>query len=328
MRIARQGLSISGDGVLSLVTVDGQVGTAPCSEQTPECAERLANESLAGEDARAIGHLYEALHRVKRQHEWFPSALIAAIDIALWDLNARSREEPLWRALGALRSRVRVHVRAAPGVAPPALRQWCEAHLRPLGIQDVITPCSGNIGVDANRLVTLREALSSPGKEAALMLDAREQWDVKEAVRHVRFLERSADLTWIEQPLSGIDADGHRRLSASIRGAVCGGGRETSPQAYQTLLKARALDIVQLDVRRLGLTGVLRVADAAYGYELPVALLPCPGSVQLHAAAALPNCASAEIDLADSGSLVEAGYAVPPDVPGHGSTSFLRTART
>jgi L-alanine-DL-glutamate epimerase-like enolase superfamily enzyme len=38
-----------------------------------------------------------------------------------------------------------------------------------------------------------------------------------------------------------------------------------------------------------GITGAMMVADMAYGYEIPVAMMNCPGNFMAQVAAAMPN---------------------------------------
>ena len=69
---------------------------------------------------------------------------------------------------------------------------------------------------DLRRLLLVRDVLTDAGNglRPGLMLDANECWTRKQAVRHVRELERTLDLTWIEEPVRRWDADGHGRRRA------------------------------------------------------------------------------------------------------------------
>ncbi len=158
-----------------------------------------------------------------------------------------------------------------------------------------------------------------------LMLDFGERFSPKDASRRVRELERSFDLTFVQDPARRRDAAGSKRVSNAIRAAVCGGGRLSSPADYLAHFHAHALDVVMLGVGSAGVTGALQVADTAYGFELPVVLADSPGNLHAHLAAAMPYCMSMEVcdPYAASGVLesdvrIEDGWAIAGDRPGHG----------
>ncbi|HEX5816108.1 MAG TPA: mandelate racemase/muconate lactonizing enzyme family protein, partial [Methylomirabilota bacterium] len=86
---------------------------------------------LVGRDPRDIARLWEAMynggraHYVEREGRTFPIigrrgvtiSAISGVDIALWDLLARSLDQPLWRLLGG-RFRDKVPAYASGGWAP------------------------------------------------------------------------------------------------------------------------------------------------------------------------------------------------------------------
>jgi len=152
-----------------------------------------------------------------------------------------------------------------------------------------------DVETDLRRLGIVADALRRNVPRPALMLDANESWNLKQAVRYVARLEEELDLTWIEEPLRRWDAAGHARLSRSVKAAVATGENLTGLEQFRPLLDAEAVDIVQAGAI-WGITHFLRVAYAAHSRDLPVSPVGLTANHAVaHAAAAVPNHLTAEI---------------------------------
>jgi L-alanine-DL-glutamate epimerase-like enolase superfamily enzyme len=64
---------------------------------------------------------------------------------------------------------------------------------------------------------------------------------------------------------------------------------------FLPLLNPQCANVIEVDVQYLGITGTLRVADAAFGYELPVTLKSATGNLPVHLASVLPNFMGMEV---------------------------------
>jgi len=157
------------------------------------------------------------------------------------------------------------------------------------------------------------------------MIDAGHGWSVQQAIERIRSLEGQFDLTWVEGVSRDADARGLKRLSDSVRCAVCVGRGFTTIGEYLPHLERRSADVVQLDINAIGITAALQVADAAFGLELPVTLSAAPGNVHAYLSGVMPYFMSAEIrdpgpltrDFASDVRIVD-GWAVAGDAPGNG----------
>ena len=159
---------------------------------------------------------------------------------------------------------------------------------------------------DLRRLGIMRDALATSGKRVDLMLDVNEFWTPKEAIRRVREIERSFDLTWIEEPARRWDATGLRQVSDGVAAAVASGENLRHPGEFLHLLDHRAIDVFQVGADTCGVTGAQIVADMVYGIERPVSMMNSPGSFMAHAAAAMPNHTMLEV--------LDAGRDAPFDI--------------
>lgn len=253
--------------------------------------------ALEGQDPRAVATLYDAmLSRVfKSSHGGATFGGIGAFDTALWDIKAKLAGEPLWRLLGA-------GDRFVPGYASGLDAALSDDQLAALyrsfadrGFTAAKLKGGRNLEADLRRFGILTDLLSANGAAPALMLDANESWNLKQAVRYVSAIEQHIDLTWVEEPLRRWDAAGHARLSASIRASVATGENLTGLEQYRPLLDAGGADIVQAGAV-WGITHFLRVAITAHSRDLPVSPVGLTANHAVAAAAvAVPNHLSAEI---------------------------------
>ncbi len=252
--------------------------------------------AVEGEDPRAVTGLYDRmLDRVfKTGHSGATFGAIGAIDMALWDLKAKMADEPVWRTLGALD-------RFVPGYASgldialddEALLRLYE-HFADRGFSAAKLKGGRNLEHDLRRLLALRDLLGRNSAHPALMFDANESWNRSQAVRFMTALERSVDLTWVEEPVRRWDAAGLASVRRGIRAAVATGENLTGLEQYRPLLDADAVDIVQIG-SVWGITHFLRVAAVAHARDLPVSPVAYHANPLAHAAAAVPNHLACEV---------------------------------
>ena len=119
-----------------------------------------------------------------------PSAGSATLDAALWDIKAKAAGEPLWRLLGGRRP-VRARLRLGPRhradddeTRGACTRRSPSAATSPASSRagSTSTPTCGGCG-DPHRCAAPQHVAP------ALMLDANESWQLKQAVRYVGALE-------------------------------------------------------------------------------------------------------------------------------------------
>jgi L-alanine-DL-glutamate epimerase-like enolase superfamily enzyme len=287
--------------------------------------------AIEGEDPRAVTALYDRMLRraFKAGHAGAVFGTIGALDTALWDLKAQAADEPLWRLLGG---RDRVVPAYASGLdiglgdedLVAAYGVYAERGLRAAKLKGGL-----DVEADRRRLTLVRDMLAEAGGGArpGLMLDANEAWSRKQAVRHVRELERTLDLAWIEEPVRRWDAEGLSVVQRGVRAAVASGENLTGLEQYGPLLKAGGLDIVQTSAVG-GVTHFLRVAALAHAHDLPVSPIGNIPVGLLHAATAVPNHLVSELqDLRPPVGItadldIEDGAFILGDSPGLGLTVY------
>jgi L-alanine-DL-glutamate epimerase-like enolase superfamily enzyme len=172
--------------------------------------------SIIREGRQSTEILFEALTEVatlleiyspweRQQIEWalaeaeVPSAVRAAIDLALYDWLGKQVGKPLWRMWGLNRRRivptsVTIGINTVEG-AKQRVRDWI-----PLTGGDVLKIKLGSPeGIDADREMLL--AIRSEAPDAELSVDANGGWSVDDAVTMCNWLE-SQGVRHVEQPLA------------------------------------------------------------------------------------------------------------------------------
>jgi L-alanine-DL-glutamate epimerase-like enolase superfamily enzyme len=283
--------------------------------------------AIEGQDPRAVTALYDRMLRqtFKAGHAGVVFGTIGAFDTALWDIKAQAAGEPLWRLLGGRDRRVHAYASGLDiGLTDEQIVATYQTYARH-GLRAAKLKGGLDIERDRHRLTLVREVLTEAahGMRPGLMLDANECWSRKQAVRHVGELERTLDLTWIEEPVRRWDADGLAAVSRGVRAAVASGENLTGLEQFRPLIAAGGLDIVQT-AAVWGVTHFLRVAALAHAFDLPVSPIGNTPVALLHAATSVPNHLASELqDLRPPTGLtmdlhVEDGAFVLGDSPGLG----------
>ena len=254
--------------------------------------------AIAGEDPRCVTALYDRMLRqtFKAGHAGIVFGTIGALDTALWDIKAKAAGEPLWRFLGGRDRRVPAYasgldIELTDDELVAVYQTYADHGLRAAKLKGGL-----DVERDLRRLTLVRDVLTEAGKgvRPALMLDANESWTRKQAVRHVRELERAVDLTWVEEPVRRWDAEGLAIVGRGIKASIASGENLTGLEQYRPLLAAGALDIVQT-AAVWGVTHFLRVAALAHAHDLPISPVGNIPVALLHAATSVPNHIASEL---------------------------------
>ena len=234
------------------------VGAEHRARLAADFADRLIGRTFLG-PAQAFEQLTRELEvMVLQTGEVGPiAAVLAGIDIALWDLAARRAGMPLNRYLGGeKRSTVPVYV---TGINPDQPEKFSLAR-QAEGHQAFKLKIGFGMAKDLANLRAMREAL---GPQATITCDANQAWSVDEAMHFVQQAQ-GLGLQWLEEPLR-VDApaaDWQRLARASS--IPLAGGENLQGTQFDEAIAAGALQVIQPDVTKWGgITGNLRVARAA-----------------------------------------------------------------
>ena len=234
------------------------VGAEHRARLAEDFADRLVGRTFLG-PAQAFEQLTRELEvMVLQTGEVGPiAAVLAGIDIALWDLAARRAGMPLNRYLGGeKRSTVPVYV---TGINPDQPEKFSLAR-QAEGHHAFKLKIGFGMAKDLANLRAMREAL---GPQATITCDANQAWSIDEALQFAQQAQ-GLGLQWLEEPLR-VDApaaDWQRLARASS--IPLAGGENLQGTQFDDAIAAGALQVIQPDVTKWGgITGNLRVACAA-----------------------------------------------------------------
>lgn len=188
---------------------------------------------------------------------WIAAAALSAFDMALWDLLAKSRAQPLWRALGGHSNQVNVYSSGGlycdgDGVnaLTAEMRSYIAAGFRAVKMKVGALPLES----DLERVRAVRTAI---GADAELWVDAVNQLTHAVAMPWAVALAE-AGATAIQAPVPFWDLETMARINADCL-AVIAGEAECEIAAFDDLLGANAVTLVQ---PCLGLCGGFSAATA------------------------------------------------------------------
>jgi hypothetical protein len=145
--------------------------------------------------------------RLRSHTMGFTAEAIAGLDIALWDLLGKYRQEPVWRLLGgADRQTLPVYSSGIPGDTSEKQVQQLEGIL---ARSFTTAKCgSGSLQMQMDLIRPLSKAMSDRG---TLLYDAHGAFDLNDAIRFAHFLQELGNVEWFEDALIPEDASGYAR---------------------------------------------------------------------------------------------------------------------
>jgi L-alanine-DL-glutamate epimerase-like enolase superfamily enzyme len=268
-----------------------------------------------------------AWDRLARRGDWAgPGGLLhcalAPLDIAVWDANGKTLGQPLHRLLGGVRDRVPTY--ASDGLwyslSPSELAASAGRHVAggfpavKLRMGREATP-----EAEVKRVEAVRKAV---GPDARIMVDINETWTPVQARRGGRALQE-AGIAWLEDPVHHLDFTSLAELRRELEIPVTAGEHLYHLDAFRQLLAARAVDVLILDLARVGgVTPWRKVAALAQAHQVPVCGHVVP-EVHVHLVASIPHGHLVEYVPRSEGILqamppLERGELVAPSGPGLG----------
>ena len=218
-------------------------------------------------DPRDTNHLFEQMYRASMFYgrKGLPVAVISVIDLAIWDLLGKIRNEPVYKMIGGTtRERLSFY---CTGPEPQAAKEMGFSGAK---VPLPYSPGEGPEGMKKN-VEFLRKHREAVGPDFPLRVDCYMSLNVAYTIE---LAEKCKDLNidWWEECLSPDDFDGHaliKRAHPTIKFTT--GEHEFSRYGFRKLVEGRNLDILQPDVMWVGgLTELLKISAMASAYDIPV----------------------------------------------------------
>ncbi len=229
----------------------------------PVSASILGQIVDSPEDISRLSELVgrNSMDLLQAAHTW------SGIEIALWDLLGKKRDQPVWQMLGYSKSFAKLpYASMLMGDTPQStLERAREA--RAMGFRAVKFGW-GNYGTgssleDADHVVAAREGL---GPDAELLIDAGQIWgdNVELAGQRLPALKK-ANATWLEEPFYAHAFKAYSDLAAESGSVGMAGGEGAHTQHMaMNLIDFGSVKFIQVDSARIGGIGPSKaVADHA-----------------------------------------------------------------
>ncbi|KAK7718844.1 hypothetical protein SLS57_005954 [Botryosphaeria dothidea] len=263
------GINVLGSFCVEIEASDGTKGFATGFGGPPACwlvAEHF-ERFLIGADPRDTNHLFEQMYRGSMFYgrKGLPVAVISVIDLAIWDLLGKIRNEPVYKLIGGA-TRERLHFYCT-GPEPTAAKSMGFVGSK---VPLPYSPGEGFEGMRKN-IDFLTKHRDSVGPDYPIMVDCYMSLNVPYTIELVE-KTKHLNINWWEECLSPDDFDGHALLKkAHPTVKFTTGEHEYSRYGFRKLIEGRNLDILQPDVMWVGgLTELLKISAMAQAYDIPV----------------------------------------------------------
>lgn len=250
------------DATIVVVRSDDGVEGYASGDGVPD--RELLERLLVGRELEDTDAVFETVETVDLHHgrNWI-------VEVAVWDLLGRAREEPLWRLLGGERDRIGAYASSGELVDPDERVRRC-LELRDAGVRAVkIRLHSRDWRIDLPVIEAVREQVP----ELEVMVDANQgwrmpgdltpRWTLSTAVEFARELERLG-VFWLEEPLPTELVEDYAELVRSTGVRIAAGEYVRSLAEARDLVRRGGLRVVQTDVVLIGgIAGARRIAAVA-----------------------------------------------------------------
>jgi L-alanine-DL-glutamate epimerase-like enolase superfamily enzyme len=323
-------------GVVELEGDDGHKGVGFCyvgsagGRLFTEAVESLLTPILLGQDPYRVEGLWASMYQEALLQGRAGTVLraISALDIAIWDRNARAANLPLYKYLGAFADRVPAYASGGyylEGKTPEMLAAEMADYVTSGFAAVKMKIGRHELAREEARIAAVRERI---GPGIHLMLDANNAWsDLPTALRFARMYEKY-DPYFIEEPFGPDDIGNHARLAAATSVPIATGEIEVGRWRFAELMTRGGAIILQTDACVCGgITEFRRIAATASSFGVTL----CPHwfhDLHAHLVASTPNARYVEFFPDDQvlnfrrlvGTQIEVrdGYIEMPQRPGVG----------
>ena len=252
----------------------------------------------------------------------------AAVEEALWDLDARTIDISIARRLG-VRSRP-LPVYFSGGLwADRSVDELCAtaSDAVGLGFRGLKLRLGSDMAVNVERVRRVREVV---GTTPQILVDSNQRWTRNDAIRMAQMIAEF-DIAWFEEPIDHGDHEGEALVRAAIPMPLATGETVWGRAGIEQVVAHGAADVVMPDLQRMGGPETIIQVCRSLAQRGQAVSSHLSHEMNLALMAGLPNAVSLEYlpwfepVYAERLRLDEDGNAVVADGPGWGFT-FNRDA--
>ena len=252
----------------------------------------ILNDTLLGQDATQVEHLWEQMYRntLPFGRKGIAIMAISGVDLALWDLRGRRENLSVAEVLGGpVGEPIRYY--ATSGIDDEPLYTHPGVNAYKLGGLNKYD-AKHDVDLIVNKLKAARDLV---GADVDLMVDVGMGWNDSRAVLKLCNRLEPLNIGWLEEPLPADHFDEYAWLRERSPIPIAGGEHEFTAIGFAELMRRGCHDIYQPDICWCGgMTEMVKIYRMAK--DQGVRVCPHRGSETwgLHAIAALDDCPFAE----------------------------------
>ncbi len=182
----------------------------------------------------------------------------SALEIALYDLKAKSLDQPLYKMLGGTKTHFKTDITISMGEIDKMISDSQNAVN--LGYDTLKIKIGDNPQKDIERIIAIDDALDN---NITLRLDANQGWTAQESVELLHALEKKEIIAeFIEQPVAADDIEGLKYIKERVQTPLLADESIFSINDARRLLEMQAIDYVNIKLAKTaGITQALKLAD-------------------------------------------------------------------
>jgi L-alanine-DL-glutamate epimerase-like enolase superfamily enzyme len=258
------------DGITGIAEVDSVPSIVRAVIEAPPSHTHAMGlkHALIGQDPSDVEALWQKMYEASDYHGRRGVVIhaISGIDMALWDIRAKTLGKPLAEVLGRKRrDRLLAYGTIYPlGATPDDVKRNIDRGLK-MGLRAIKIAADPFWRDDLKLTESLiRAAREHVGPSIRLMVDLAGAITRAEQGLPLMPIFHAFDFAWVEAPLPVDDVHGHRRFQG-FRIPIGGGDLGcTTRYEYEQMLDLGEIDIAQPDISMAGgFTEVLRIARMA-----------------------------------------------------------------
>ena len=273
---------------------------------------RQINTMLVGEDPARIEQLW---HKLFRSFTYMGSRgaaveCLSAIDIALWDIQGKALDKPIYELLGGpVRDEIALYTH--PDQRKFTTKEGVIAEIRdivnsghtalkfdPFPQQGLIVDgqareqrdgyLDGGMNRKDEREAAELTALirETAGPDIEVLIDAHGRFDVPTAIRLCRSLEEAGKIDWFEEPCPPESLNALKQVRDKVSAAISWGERGHTKWDFVPILENKLADYIMPDVTWVGgITELKKISALCEAYYIPVSPHDAAGPINVVAGA-------------------------------------------
>ena len=287
------GINALGTIIVEVELDNGLKGVGVSIGGDPACfiVENNLSRFIEGQDPNNIELMWEQMWKSTMNYgrKGLTLQAISAVDLALWDVLGKLRNEPVYNLLGG-KTKERIPIYATTARPDYAKKMGFVGAKVPLPYG----PADGDKGMKLN-VEFIAKWREEVGPDFPLMVDCYMSLNVRYTIELATKLSKY-NVKWLEECLVPDDYDGWKQIRSQIPSDILltTGEHEYSKYGYKKLLETKSVDILQPDISWCGgITEARKIYAMASSYDIPV--IPHGSSVySYHLQMANFNCPMAE----------------------------------